>query len=372
MDFTTLLRLMKSKRASDLFITAGVPPSLKVDGKLTQVSKNSLTPDQAKDIIYRIMPAAQRLQFEKTHEANFALQVNEAGRFRVNVYRHQNYVGMVLRRIETEIPSFEQLCLPANMQEMAMYRNGLVLVVGATGAGKSTTLAAMIDYRNQHSNGHIVSIEDPIEFVHKPAGCIVTQREVGIDTMSYEAALKNTLRQSPDLVVIGEIRSRESMQHAIEFAETGHLCLATLHAANAHQAIERILSFYPEDRRNQILLDISLNLKAVVAQRLILKKDGGGRRVAVEQLFNTALIATHIRKYELHLIKDVMRKSEELGMKTFERALYELFRTGEISYDDALSNADSANEMRLMIKLKETHDPNSMSPNFQNVSFTQT
>ena len=355
MDFQSLLKLMKERRASDLFISAGIAPSIKVDGKIEPVSRNKLTAEQARDVVYRVMTPLQRANFERTSESNFAINLPDIGRFRVNVYRHQTQVGMVLRRIETEIPSLSELDLPEIMADMAMYRNGLLLVVGSTGAGKTTTLASMLHHRNVHSNGHIISIEDPIEFVHKPEGCIITQREVGIDTVSFEAALKNTLRQSPDLIVIGEIRTRETMQHALDFAETGHLVLATLHAANAVQALDRVVSFFPEDARSQILMDLSLNLRAIVAQRLVPKANETGRRVAVECLLNTPLVSSQIKRNEFHSIRDIMKKGVDIGMQTFDCALYELYKAGEISYDDALGHADSANDLRLMIKLGEQY-----------------
>ena len=353
MDFTSLLKLMREKKASDLFISAGVPPSMKVDGKIEPVSRNSLTAEQARGVVYGIMTPLQRRNFEKTSESNFAINLDEVGRFRVNVFRHQTQVGMVLRRIETAIPTLEELALPEIMQAMSMYRHGLVLVVGSTGAGKTTTLAAMINHRNHSSHGHIVAIEDPIEYVHKPAGCIITQREVGVDTISFETALRNTLRQSPDLIVIGEIRNRETMQQALEFAETGHLCLATLHASNTSQAVERVISFFPDESRSQILLDLSLNLKGVVAQRLIPDINRNGRHVAVECLLNTSLVASHIRKGDTHSLKDIIKKSRELGMQLLDEDLFKLFQRGDISNEDALSYADSANELRLMIKLAE-------------------
>jgi len=353
----SLLKLMKERRASDLFISAGFPPSLKIDGKLTPVSTTSLSAEQARDIILRTMTPLQKRDFERTSESNFALSLPDAGRFRVNVFRHQTQLGMVLRRIETEIPDLQSLGLPPTMAELAMYRQGLVLIVGATGTGKTTTLAAMIQHRNRHSQGHIIAIEDPIEFIHKPEGCIITQREIGIDTESYESALRNTLRQAPDMIVIGEIRSRETMQQAMEFAETGHLCVATLHAANTTQAIERILSFFPEDNRAQVLLDLSLNLRAIAAQRLVLASDHKGRHVAVETLINTPLVASMLRKGEITYLREAIQKSTELGMKLMDHALFELVCADLISHEEALTHADSANELRLMIKLNTPHKP---------------
>jgi twitching motility protein PilU len=354
MDFDSLLKLMVHKSASDLFITAGVPPSMKIHGKITPVVKGSLTPDQARQIVYSIMNEKQRQEFEEERECNFALSRSGIGRFRVNVFQQRNQVGMVLRRIETHIPTFDDLNLPPTLQDLAMTKRGIVLFVGGTGSGKSTSLASMVDYRNRTSTGHIITIEDPIEYVHQHQSCIVTQREVGIDTDNFESALVNTLRQAPDVILIGEIRHRETMEYAIAFAETGHLCLATLHANNANQALDRIINFFPEDRRSQLLMDLSLNLKAVVAQRLIPRADGQGRRVAVEVLVNTPLIAELILRGEVHGIKELMKKSAEHGMRTFDQALYELFREGHITEQDALRNADSANEVRIMIKLGDS------------------
>ncbi|MFA7620104.1 MAG: PilT/PilU family type 4a pilus ATPase, partial [Thiohalomonadaceae bacterium] len=354
MDFDSLLKLMVHKSASDLFITAGVPPSMKVHGKITPVAKGSLTPDQARQIVHSIMNEKQRQEFEENRECNFALSRSGIGRFRVNVFQQRSQIGMVLRRIETHIPSFDDLNLPGILQELAMTKRGIVLFVGGTGSGKSTSLASMVDYRNRSSSGHIITIEDPIEYVHQHQGCIVTQREVGIDTDSFENALVNTLRQAPDVILIGEIRHRETMEYAIAFAETGHLCLATLHANNANQALDRIINFFPEDRRSQLLMDLSLNLKAVVAQRLIPRADGQGRRVAVEVLINTPLVAELILRGEVHGIKELMKKSTEHGMRTFDQALYELFRQGHITEQEALRNADSANEVRIMIKLGDS------------------
>ena len=358
MDFNSLLKLMCDKKASDLFISAGIPPSMKIHGKISHVSKTNLTPEQAKKIIFRVMPSDQKREFERYNEANFAIDPDNIGRFRVNVYRHQNNIGMVLRRIETKIPSIDELKLPDVFKEIAMYRQGLVLIVGATGAGKSTTLASMINQRNKHSHGHIISIEDPIEFIHEPKSCIVTQREVGIDTANFEVALKNALRQAPDLIVIGEIRSKETMTQALQFAETGHLCLATLHASNSHQAFDRIMSFFPDDQKKQISLDLSLSLKSIIAQRLIPAKDGKTRRVAVECLLNTPLVANHILKNEIHELRSVIEKSKQLKMSTFDQSLFELYNNNEITYEEALRQSDSENELRLLIKLSKPHDPN--------------
>ncbi len=351
MDFNALLKLMVSKKASDLFITAGIPPSIKVNGRISPVSQSTLTPDQAREVVYSVMNDHQRAQFEREHECNFAISATGIGRFRVSAFIQRNFAGMVLRRIETRIPTADELHLPPVVKNLSMVKRGLVILVGATGTGKSTSLASMIGYRNQNSTGHIITIEDPIEYVHQHGGCIVTQREVGIDTDSFEVALKNTLRQAPDVILIGEVRTRETMDYAIAFAETGHLCLCTLHANNANQALDRIINFFPEDRRGQLLMDLSLNLKAIVAQQLVPRADGKGRRVAVEVMINTPLAADLIRKGEVHKLKDLMKRSTNQGMKTFDQALYDLHTAGEISYEDAIHYADSANEVRLMIKL---------------------
>ncbi len=371
MDFDSLLKLMVHKNASDLFITTGIPPSMKIDGKITAVTKGSLTPDQAREIVYGVMDADQKETFQRTRECNFALSRSGIGRFRVNVFQQRNQVGMVLRKIEIKIPTFEDLQLPPVLRELSMTKRGIVLFVGGTGSGKSTSLAAMVDYRNQHSTGHIITIEDPIEYVHQHKGCIVTQREVGIDTDTFEAALVNTLRQAPDVILIGEIRHRETMEHAVAFAETGHLCLATLHANNSNQAMDRIINFFPEDRRPQLLMDLSLNLKAVVAQRLLPRADGKGRRVAVEVLINSPLMADHILKGEVHQMKELMKKSNEQGMKTFDQALYELFRDGSIGMEDAIRNADSPNEVRLMIKLGDTQSAEGLTASLDGLTLQE-
>ncbi|MHB8257622.1 MAG: PilT/PilU family type 4a pilus ATPase [Acidiferrobacterales bacterium] len=352
MIFSDLLKLMVHKKASDLFITAGVPPSLKIDGKVTPVTKQALTPEQARAFTYGVMTEEQRRQFESTSECNFSINPKEIGRFRVNVFLQQSCVGMVLRTIESKIPRFDELNLPKVLADIALTKRGLVIFVGATGSGKTTSLAAMIGYRNEYSYGHIITIEDPIEFVHEPRNCIITQREVGVDTESFDAALKNTLRQAPDVILIGEIRSRETMDYAIVFAETGHLCLATLHANSANQALDRIINFFPEDRRNQLLMDLSLNLKAVVSQRLIPMKVGKGRVPAVEVMINSPLISDLMLKGEIHGIKELMARSTETGMQTFDQSLFNLYESGLITYDDALRNADSVNDLRLRIKLE--------------------
>ncbi|MBS4050163.1 MAG: PilT/PilU family type 4a pilus ATPase [Methylomonas sp.] len=351
MDFKALLALMVEKKASDLFITAGKPPCMKVDGKVVDVSKNFLTADQALKVVLSIMEQRQKDEFEHTKECQFAMGVEGLGRFRVSAFTQRDAAGMVLRRIETHIPSSEDLHLPPVLKELIMYKRGLVLFVGATGTGKSTSLAALIRHRNENSNGHIITIEDPIEFVHPHKGCIITQREVGLDTESYEVALKNTLRQAPDVILIGEVRTKETMQHAITFAETGHLCLCTLHANNANQALDRILHFFPEEMHGQIFMDLSLNLRGIVAQQLVKRADGKGRYPAIEILLNTPLVSDLIRKGEVHKLKELMKNSREHGMQTFDQALYDLYTAGKISYEDALNAADSRNEVRLMIKL---------------------
>ncbi|MFA6986358.1 MAG: PilT/PilU family type 4a pilus ATPase [Arenimonas sp.] len=370
-DFTSFLKLMAHKKASDLFITAGVPPSMKVHGKLSPITQSPLTPQQSRDLVLNVMSPAQREEFEKTHECNFAIGVSGVGRFRVSCFYQRNQVGMVLRRIETRIPTVEELSLPPIIKTLAMTKRGIILFVGATGTGKSTSLAAMIGYRNMNSSGHIITIEDPIEFVHKHEGCIITQREIGIDTDSWEAALRNTLRQAPDVIMIGEIRTREGMDHAIAFAETGHLVLCTLHANNANQAMDRMINFFPEERRNQLLMDLSMNLKGVVAQQLVPTPDGKGRRVAMEILLGTPLMADYIREGEIHKLKDLMKESTELGMKTFDQALFELYQEGEISYEDALRFADSQNEVRLKIKLAQGGDARSLSQGMDGVEISE-
>jgi twitching motility protein PilU len=353
MEFESLLMLMEKKKASDLFITAGKEPSMKVDGAIQPLANTKLSKEQAKQIVYGIMNQRQRDEFDNTKESNFAISAPGLGRFRVSAFMQRDSAGMVLRRIETNIPTVEALNLPPILNELVMAKRGLILFVGATGTGKSTSLAAMVKYRNEHSSGHIITIEDPLEFVHPHAGCIVTQREVGIDTESYEVALKNTLRQAPDVILIGEIRTRETMQHAVAFAETGHLCLSTLHANNANQALDRILHFFPEDMHPQVFMDLSLNLRGIVAQQLVRRADGKGRYPAVEILLNTPLASDLIRKGEVHKLKELMKQSREQGMQTFDQALYDLYKAGKITYEDALHAADSKNEVRLAIKLGE-------------------
>lgn len=370
-DFTSFLRLMAQQKASDLFITAGMPPSMKVHGKISPITQVPLTPQQSRDMVLNVMNPQQREEFEKTHESNFAIGVANVGRFRVSCFYQRNQVGMVLRRIETKIPGVDELSLPPIIKTLAMTKRGIILFVGATGTGKSTSLAAMIGYRNLNSTGHIITIEDPIEFVHKHEGCIVTQREVGIDTETWEAALKNTLRQAPDVIMIGEVRTREGMDHAIAFAETGHLVLCTLHANNANQAMDRIINFFPEDRRGQLLMDLSLNLKGVVAQQLIPTPDGKGRRVAMEILLGTPLVQDYIRDGEIHKLKEVMKESTNLGMQTFDQNLFTLYQAGEISYEDALRHADSANEVRLRIKLAQGGDAHSLAQGLDGIEISE-
>ncbi|HVC48867.1 MAG TPA: PilT/PilU family type 4a pilus ATPase [Burkholderiales bacterium] len=345
------LQKMIDNKASDLFITAGFPVAIKVDGKLLPLGKLPLTPAQTSDLAHSLMNRQQAATFSEAYEANFAINPEGIGRFRVNVFVQQGRTGMVIRVITTAIPKIEDLGLPEILKEIVMTKRGLVIVAGGTGSGKSTSLASMIGYRNENSFGHIITIEDPVEFVHTHKNCIITQREVGVDTESWISALKNTLRQAPDVILVGEIRDRETMDYAITFAETGHLCLATLHANSANQTLDRIINFFPEERRAQLLMDLSLNLKAVISQRLIAKKDGQGRVAAIEIMLNSPLISDLIFKGEVHALKQVMSRSRELGMQTFDQSLFDLFESGLISYEDALRNADSLNDLRLNIKL---------------------
>lgn len=357
MEFTQLLKVMIERGASDLFISAGARPSIKVDGTLKPLTKDPLKPSQARSLVYSTMNDKQIAEYEGTHECNFAISAPGLGRFRVSAYVQRNSPGMVLRRINTTIPSFEELNLPPVMKDLSMTKRGLILFVGGTSTGKSTSLASMIDYRNRHSRGHIITIEDPIEYIHEHKESIVTQREVGIDTDSFEVALRNTLRQAPDVILMGEIRTQELMKYGLAFAETGHLCMATLHANNANQALDRIVSFFPPEHHDQLWMELSLNLKAIVAQQLLPTKDGKGRRAAIEVMICTPLIQDMIRKGEVHTIKDVMKKSTNLGMQTFDQALFELYKEGVINYDTALAHADSANDLRLMIKLSAETNP---------------
>ena len=368
MNFDKLLQLMVQKNGSDLFITADAPPSMKVNGTIMPVTKSALTPEQSMTLVKSVMTPSQIKEFDETLECQFAISdKHQNARFRVSAFVQKDCAGMVLRKIETKIPTVEQLNLPPILNEIAMKKRGIVLLVGATGTGKSTTLAAMMGYRNENSRGHIITIEDPIEYVREHKGCIITQREVGIDTKSFEAGLKNTLRQAPDVILIGEIRTRETMDYAIQYAETGHLVFATLHANNANQAIDRIIHFFDAEHHEQILMDLSLNLHAIVAQQLIATPDGKGRRAAIEILLNSQLIGDYIRKGEIHEIKPVMKRSRELGMQTFDQALFDLYENGEITYRDAIKHADSPNDLRLLIKL-ESKSANKIDENELNFS----
>jgi twitching motility protein PilU len=347
-----LLRLMISRNGSDLFLTADFPPAIKVDGKVTKVSPQPLTGQHTLALARAVMNDKQAAEFERTKECNFAISPQGVGRFRVNSFIQQGQVGLVFRTIPATLPTIEGLGLPVVLKEVSMTKRGLVIFVGATGSGKSTSLAAIVDHRNENSYGHIITVEDPVEFVHAHKNCIVTQRELGIDTDSWEAALKNTLRQAPDVILMGEIRDRETMEHAVAFAETGHLCLATLHANSANQALDRIINFFPEERRQQLLMDLSLNLKALVSQRLLPREQGRGRIAAVEIMLNTPLVGDLIFKGEIAEIKELMKRSRELGMQTFDQSLFDLYENRHVSYEDALRNADSVNDLRLQIKLQ--------------------
>ncbi len=346
-----LLRLLVSRSGSDLFITADFPPAIKVDGKVTKVSPQPLTANHTLTLARSVMSDKQAAEFERTKECNFAISPAAIGRFRVNAFIQQGKVGMVMRVIPSTLPTVDGLGLPPVLKDVAMTKRGLCIVVGATGSGKSTTLAAMVDWRNENSYGHIITVEDPIEFVHTHKNCVVTQREVGLDTDNWESALKNTLRQAPDVILMGEIRDRETMEHAVAFAETGHLCMATLHANSANQALDRIINFFPEERRAQLLMDLSLNLRGMISQRLIPRQDLKGRHAAVEVMLNSPLIADLIFKGEVSGIKEIMKKSRNAGMQTFDQALFDAYERGLISYEDALRNADSVNDLRLQIKL---------------------
>jgi twitching motility protein PilU len=346
-----LMRMVVSKGGSDLFITVGSPPAMKIDGKMSIVSKQSLSPSHTQMLARSIMNDKQVSEFEEKQECNFSISLTGVARFRVNAFNQRGSTGLVLRIINSEIPSFAELHLPDTLQDIAMTKRGLVIFVGGTGSGKSTSLASMVDYRNQHSHGHIITIEDPVEFIHDHGNCLVTQREVGVDTDTYAVALKNTLRQAPDVILIGEVRDRETMEHAIAFAETGHLCLTTLHANNSNQALDRIINFFPDERRSQLLMDLSLNLKGLVSQRLIPYMGKTGRIPAIEVMLNTPLMADLIFKGDVYEIKTLISKSNEEGMQTFDQALYDLFEAKKITFEDALRNADSINDIRLRIKL---------------------
>ena len=366
-----LLRLMIARKASDLFITAGFPPAMKVDGKLMPVNNQSLTAQHSAELARSIMNDKQAAEFEATKECNFAVHPADIGRFRVNAFIQQARVGLVLRTITTKIPNFGELGLPDVLKDIAMTKRGLVVFVGGTGSGKSTSLAAMIGHRNEHSYGHIITIEDPVEYVHEHRNCIVNQREVGVDTDSWFAALKNTLRQAPDVILIGEIRDRETMEYAIAFAETGHLCMSTLHANSANQALDRIINFFPEERKAQLLMDLSLNLKAFISQRLIPRKGVKGRAAAIEVMINSPYISDLIFKGDVHEIKNVMARSRELGMQTFDQALFDLYEADLITYEDALRNADSVNDLRLKIKLEGKHAKEDRGSGMDNLEILQ-
>jgi twitching motility protein PilU len=350
----SLLMKMQQEGGSDLFVTAGAPPSMRLHGKITPITDKKLSPQQTMALALSVMEDKEQSEFQETRECNFAISVPDVARFRVNAFVQRGSAGMVIRIIGFEVPSMEKLNLPEVLKDVAMTTRGLVIFVGGTGSGKSTSLAALIDYRNKNSQGHIITIEDPVEFVHQHKGCLVTQREVGTDTDSFDIALKNTLRQAPDVILLGEIRDEHTMEHAIAFAETGHLCLATLHANNTNQAMDRIINFFPEERRNQLLLDLSLNLKAVISQRLLATPSGDGRRAAIEILLNSPLMSELIKKGEIHEMKELVKKSTEQGMKTFDEAIYELITAGEVTMEEGMRNADSVNDLRLRIKLGES------------------
>jgi len=351
MQFEQLLKLLVQRGGSDLFISAAAPPSIKINGELTPLTAHPLSPEQVREMVFGVMDESLLERFTQEHECNFAISASGIGRFRVSAFYQRNLVGMVLRRIETNIPTLEQLKLPEVLKPLVMAKRGLVLFVGATGTGKSTSLAAMIDHRNKNSSGHILCVEDPIEFMHRHQKSLITQREVGLDTESFEVALKNALRQAPDVIMIGEVRTSEAMRYALTFADTGHLCLATLHASNADQALERIINFFPADEHHQVWLDLSLHLKGIVAQQLVKNVDGSGRSPVIEVLLNTPLVSDQIRKGEVKALKDLMKRSTQHGMQTFDQALFRLYRSGTISYEAALHHADSPNDLRLMIKL---------------------
>lgn len=367
-----LLRAMVSRKGSDLFITAGFPPAMKVDGQITPATDKPLSAEQSALLVRAIMNDRQSKEFDSTKECNFAISPPGIGRFRVNAFVQQGRAGAVLRTITTEIPDFDKLGLPPILKDVVMSKRGLVIFVGGTGSGKSTSLAAMIGYRNKNSKGHIITIEDPVEYVHPHLGCVVMQREVGVDTDSWEAALKNTLRQAPDVILIGEIRDRETMEHAVQFAETGHLCLSTLHANSANQALDRIINLFPEERRQQLLMDLSLNIRGLIAQRLIKKQDGIGRAAAMEIMLNSPLISDLIFKGEVAQIKEIMSKSTQLGMQTFDQSLFNLYEAGQISYEEAIRNADSQNELRLRIKLESKRDKSDINEGVEGLQLIET
>lgn len=362
-----LLKLMVSKKGSDLFITAGFPPAIKIDGKIIPQSNQVLSQQHTQEIARAVMNDKQSAEFESTKECNFAISPSGIGRFRVNAFVQQGRIGLVARTIAQKIPTLDELGLPPILREVAMAKRGLVIFVGGTGTGKTTSLAALVDYRNEHSYGHIITLEDPIEYVHAHKNCVVTQREVGLDTDSWEAGLKNTLRQAPDVILMGEIRDRETMDYGIAFAETGHLCLATLHANSANQAIDRIVNFFPEERRTQLLMDLSLNLRAMISQRLLPRKESKGRAPAIEVMLNSPLVSDLIFKGEISGIKEVMKRSREIGMQTFDQSLYDLHEAGLITFEDALRNADSVNDLRLQIKLNSKHADHDLMAGVQNL-----
>ena len=351
-----LLRRVVERKGSDLFITAGFPPAVKIDGEVRPQSERRLTPEESAVLVRSIMNDRQSKEFDATKECNFAIAPPGIGRFRVSAFMQQGHVGAVLRLINATIPSFEELDLPTVLRDVVLSKRGLVIIVGGTGSGKSTTLAAMVGYRNEKTHGHIVTIEDPVEYVHPHKGCVITHREVGVDTDSWHAALKNTLRQAPDVILIGEIRDRETMEYGIQFAETGHLVLATLHANSSNQALDRIINFFPEERREQLLMDLSLNLRGLISQRLIPRESGSGRIAAMEIMLNSPLVQDLIFRGEVAKIKEVMSRSNRLGMNTFDQALFDLYEKGVVSYEDALRNADSKNELRLRIKLESKRE----------------
>jgi twitching motility protein PilU len=357
------LRFMVARNASDLFLTAGFPPAIKLNGKVSAIAKQSLTPADSAAFAKVLMSEKQQAEFAATHEANFAIYQPDVGRFRVNVFLQQGRTGIVLRHINTTIPQLDDLHLPPGLKDIIMMPRGLVIVVGSTGSGKSTTLAAMVGHRNQNAQEHIITVEDPIEFVHEHGKCIITQREVGMDTLDWGSALKNTMRQAPDVIMIGEIRDQDTMHYAMAYAETGHLCLSTIHANNANQALDRILSFFPRERREQLLLDLSLNLRAIISQRLLPRTDKKGRIPAVEVMLNSPLVGDLIMKGNLDELKDIMARSRDMGMQTFDQALYDLYSVGIVSAEDALRNADSFNDLRLKIKLhvKDSHQQGPLS-----------
>ena len=362
-----LLKLMVSKKGSDLFITAGFPPAIKIDGKIVPQSNQILSPQHTQDIARAVMNDKQAAEFESTKECNFAISPSGIGRFRMNAFVQQGRIGLVARTIAARIPTLDELGLPPILREIAMSKRGLVIFVGGTGTGKTTSLAALVDYRNEHTYGHIITLEDPIEFVHTHKNCVITQREVGLDTETWDAGLKNTLRQAPDVILMGEIRDRQTMDYAIAFAETGHLCLATLHANSANQAIDRIINFFPEERRAQLLMDLSLNLRGIVSQRLLPRKESKGRVPAIEVMLNSPLISDLIFKGEVTELKDVMKRSREIGMQTFDQALFDLYEAGLITFEDALRNADSVNDLRLQIKLNSKHADKDLLAGVQNL-----